>query len=268
MKHFLLVANQEKEQAVALAERVRLRLMDLGCCPERELSALTEAVLVFGGDGTLLSWVRKLGDRQLPFLGFNVGTLGYLAEVDPDHTEEALTILTSEDVNCERRMMLSGQVVRGGQTLCDDVALNDIVIGGHDLSVLHFRVYVDGEYLTTYQADGMVVSTPTGSTAYNLSAGGPVVDPTASLILLTPVAPHTLICRSIVLDADSVIELEIIDHPNRQGVEGCISFDGEGGVTLRTGDWVRILRSGRTTDIIRLNKVSFLETLRRKMADR
>ena len=165
-------------------------------------------------------------------------------------------------------MMIHGRVCRGDQTLYEDVALNDIAIGSMGLTVLHFRVYVNGRYLTTYQGDGMVVATPTGSTAYSLSAGGPVVSPQASMMVLTPVSPHTLFSRSIVLEGDCQIELEILPHPSRQDVVGYVGLDGNQVMTLEPGDRIQIRRSELTTDIIKYNDLSFIETLRMKMGDR
>ena len=165
-------------------------------------------------------------------------------------------------------MMLHGRVCRGDQTLYEDVALNDIAIGSMGLTVLHFRVYVNGRYLTTYQGDGMVVATPTGSTAYSLSAGGPVVSPQASMMVLTPVSPHPLFSRSIVLEGDCQIELEILPHPSRQDVVGYVGLDGNQVMTLEPGDRIQIRRSELTTDIIKYNDLSFIETLRMKMGDR
>lgn len=267
MKNFLLITNKNKEEALEEAEVSRRWLESRGCTAAEELSPETDCVLVFGGDGTLLRAARDLRDTGLPFLGINSGTLGYLTEVDRDHLEESLDRVVRDEFGVEERMMLYGQVRRGEEILYEDGALNDIVIGRRGLTVLHFRIYVDGKYLATYQADGMVVSTPTGSTAYNLSAGGPVVNPEASLFVLTPVSPHSLISRSIVLGPESVVELEILDHPSRKDVRGCVSFDGNEAMFLETGDRIRIRRSRLTTRIITLNRQSFLEALRNKMGD-
>lgn len=268
MKHFILIANRDKPEAVKMAEQVTRQLTERGCVCTEEVVPETECVLVLGGDGTLLQAARDLQDYGLPFLGINMGTLGYLAEVEKEHVEEALELLISGNVTVERRMMLFGQIWRDHRVMYEDTALNDIAIGSRGLTVLHFKVYVDGEYLTTYQADGMVVATPTGSTAYNLSAGGPVVNPQASLMVLTPVSPHTLISRSIVLESRSVVELEIMEHPSRKNVTGCVGFDGNEVMSLKPGDRIRICRSERTTSIIKYNKMSFLEALRKKMGDR
>ena len=268
MKNFMLIANSGKAEAIRMAEKVKERLISMGCVCTDAPDEETQCVLVFGGDGTLLQAARELRGRHLPFLGINLGNLGYLAEVDRDHVDDALRLLTEEEVSFEERMMLLGRVEREGQILYEDVALNDIAIGGRGLTVLYFKVYVDGEYLTTYQADGMVVATPTGSTGYNLSAGGPVVNPRASLIVLTPVSPHTLISRSIVLESRSVVELEMMEHPSRRNALGLAAFDGNEVAGLLPGDRVRICRSKETVRLIKYNKQSFLEALRKKMGDR
>jgi len=268
MRNYLLIANNGKPAAMEVAAQVEQYLTERGCVCTRQVTEETECVLVFGGDGTLLQAARDLRDYDLPFLGINMGSLGYLAEVDKDHVYEALELIITDTATSEQRMMLHGQVRRGDQILYEDVALNDIAIGSRGLTVLHFKVYVNGRYLTTYQADGMVVATPTGSTAYSLSAGGPVVNPQAALLVLTPVSPHTLFSRSIVLEADSYVELEILSHPSRKDVTGCVGFDGNQAMCLEPGDRICICKSELTTDIIKYNQLSFLETLRKKMGDR
>ena len=268
MRVFLLIANNGKPAAMEMAARVEEYLTERGCVCEREVSSSTECVLVFGGDGTLLQAARDLREYDLPFLGINMGSLGYLAEVDKDHVYDALEQLINDTAREEERIMLHGEVRRGDQVVYEDVALNDIVIGSVGLTVLHFRVYVNGRCLTTYQGDGMVVATPTGSTAYSLSAGGPVVSPQASLMVLTPVSPHTLFSRSIVLESDCRIELEILRHPSRQDVVGFVGFDGNQVMNLQPGDRVCIRKSELTTDIVIYNHQSFIETLRKKMGDR
>lgn len=268
MRNFLLIANQGKSAAMEVAAQVEEYLTGRGCVCTREVTDETECVLVFGGDGTLLQAARDLREHDLPFLGINLGTLGYLAEVDKDDVYEALDLIITDRATSEQRMMLHGQVRRDDQILYEDVALNDIAIGSQGLTVLHFRVYVNEQYLTTYQGDGMVVSTPTGSTAYSLSAGGPVVSPQASLMVLTPVSPHTLFSRSIVLEADNQVELEILRHPSRKDALGCVGFDGNQVMSLEPGDRIQIRRSQLTTDIIKYNHLSFIETLRKKMGDR
>ena len=169
----------------------------------------TECILVVGGDGTLLQAARDMIERNIPLLGVNKGTLGYLAEVDGDNMEEALDRLIDDNVVIEDRMMLEGCAYSHKKKLLQDFALNDIVIARSGrLQIIDFNIYVNGEFLRSYSADGIIISTPTGSTGYSLSAGGPIVSPEASLILLTPIAPHSLNTRSIVLPADAEITVE------------------------------------------------------------
>ncbi|HIT89645.1 MAG TPA: NAD(+)/NADH kinase, partial [Candidatus Merdenecus merdavium] len=159
-----------------------------------------ECVLVLGGDGTLIQASRDLIGRELPLLGINLGTLGYLAEIDKENIIPALDQLSMNKYSIEKRMMLEGTIYRGNKIIDKDIALNDIVIGrnGH-LRLIDINIYVSGKYLNSYSADGIIVSTPTGSTGYSLSVGGPIISPLAPTILLTPIAPHTLNTRSIVL---------------------------------------------------------------------
>lgn len=228
----------------------------------------TDCVLVLGGDGTLLQTARDTMQLSVPLLGINLGTLGYLAEVEKAGITEALEHLIRDEYETEDRMMLVGTVLRDDQEICRAHALNDVVVNrfGH-LMVLSYEVSVNGQKLNHYQADGMIVSTPTGSTGYNLSAGGPIALPSSQLMIMTPICPHTLNTRSIVFSADDTIELRIDEGRNRGEQEAEINFDG--GLTQRlvTGDRVLIRRSERTTRLIHISKVSFLETLHKKMSE-
>lgn len=241
-----------------------------------------DCVLVLGGDGTLLQAARDLGDRSIPFLGVNLGTLGYLAEVEETSIDQALDQLIHGEYEVEKRMMLKGNVLRGpyhealhaeakkdeGESEEDDFALNDITITRNGpLQIIKFQIYVNGQLLKFFRADGVIVATPTGSTGYNLSAGGPIVEPRAELILITPVCAHSLNTRSIVLSATDEIMIEI--PPGRddsiQQVE--VNFDAGRSFCLYTGDRVTISKANKTTKIVKLKKISFLEVLHRKMSD-
>ena len=221
-----------------------------------------DCAIVIGGDGSLIEVARALQGRNIPILGINMGTLGYLTEVEVGHIEEALEQLLRGDYIVEKRMMLEGTFGDGGK----DISLNDIVVGRKGaLRVIHFRIYVNGELLNSYEADGVIISTPTGSTAYNLSAGGPIVEPTASMIVITPICPHALNTSSIVLSADDEIVIEIREGKHEAMEEVYVAFDGADTITLVTGDTITIRRAEAATRIVKLSKDSFLETLRRKM---
>ena len=196
----------------------------------------------------------------------NFGTLGYLAEVEKQNLIPALEKLMADEFQIEKRMMLDGTVFREKEKVEKDIALNDIVISrSGSLRVIDFKVYVNGEFLNLYSADGIIISTPTGSTAYNLSAGGPIVSPVASLIVVTPICPHTLNTRSMILSADDIITIEMC--PDRNGKEEVrlVSFDGDNSMKVFVKDKIEIKKSEQYTEIIQLNKISFLEVLRRKM---
>ena len=235
-----------------------------------------EILLVLGGDGTVLRAVHDLGNEQKPILGINLGTLGYLAEIDRRHWKEAMRVLLAGSYELEERMMLAGTYIPadsaeqadGGQK--DRTALNDIVITRRgELRVLTYKVTVAGKPLVTYEADGVIISTPTGSTAYNFSAGGPIVEPTARMILITPICPHVLGSRSIVLSADReiCISLEASKHGARPQTEAAASFDGGQGILMKTNDRIIVNEAKRTARLIRISKRSFLDTLHQKMAE-
>ena len=278
MKHFLVIANKAKDPERRYTDRILSYLRERGAqadcrINERETDTVRvpegiECAIVLGGDGTLLKAAGDLMEREIPLLGVNLGTLGYLAEVEIGSIEPALDKLLCGDYTKEARMMLSGGVFREGKCVVRDYALNDIVISRRgSLQVLHFHIYVNGRFLNGYVADGMIVATPTGSTGYNMSAGGPIVEPGASLLLLTPICPHTLNTRSIVLAPDDEIRIEIPRGKDgqRQTVEA--SYDGSHKVRLQTDDSIVIRRADKTTGILKLNTESFLTVLHKKMSE-
>lgn len=227
-----------------------------------------DCVIVLGGDGTLLQAAADLMDCDIPFLGINLGTLGFLAEVNQTGITDALDKLISGHYEIEKRMMLHGVSNREEQVLDDSTALNDIVITRKgSLQIINYVVFVNGQLLHRYHADGMIVATPTGSTGYSLSAGGPIVEPKADLILLTPISPHSMQNRSIILSAEDTVEIEI--ECSREGKDQEVEaiYDGSHKITLCTGDRLSIHKSQKTTGIVKLSQVSFLEILHTKMRD-
>ena len=191
-----------------------------------------------------------------------------MAEIDQHSIYPALDRLMSDRFTIERRMMLAGRVMRAGKELASNIALNDIVISREGaLRVVRFNNYVNDTYLNTYKADGIIVSTPTGSTGYSLSAGGPIISPGASLILMTPLAPHTLNTRSIVFPAEDVISVEIGEGRDGGIEQGVASFDGAARVPMITGDRILISKSNKYTRIIKIYIISVLETDREKMSN-
>ena len=218
--------------------------------------------LVLGGDGTLIRAVRDLGKRDLPLPGINLGTLGYLTDVELKDFREALESLFTGVPDVEERMMLEGSF----RSSRKDMALNDIVLAREGkVRIVSFNIYVNGTLLNTYHADGVILSTPTGSTGYNLSAGGPVVEPTAEMILITPICSHALNTSSVVLSAGDVIEVEICEGRYGRQEQVSVCFDGAEQTTLVTGERVCIRKAEQTARLIKLGRESFMKTMRKKM---
>ncbi len=284
MEHFYIIANNHKDCNLEKTNYIRKYLEAHGkrCSIGGDgIPADADCVLVLGGDGTLLQAARDMIDRDTPLLGINLGTLGYLAEVEEVGLEAALEQLLKGEYGIEQRMMLSGRVIRNefhknlhkengilDYDRKDSYALNDIVITrSGSLQIIKFNLYVNGQFLNRYNADGVIVATPTGSTGYNMSAGGPIVEPKAKLLLVTPICPHTLNTRSIVLAPEDEIEIEIVSGREDSVQQVEVNFDGSHKLTLYTGDRVEVKRAAKTTDIVKLSKVSFLEVLHKKMSD-
>ena len=267
MKTFHIYTNQMKDADGSTTAYIQEYLLQKGCICKEYPDQSVEGIIVLGGDGTLLRAAREYLGMNIPMIGVNLGTLGYLAEVEKDQIDAALDSLIEDKYEVESRMMLSGIPVISGSSMEPMIALNDIVITRKGaLHVIHFKIYVNGQLLSSYSADGMIISTPTGSTAYNLSAGGPSVEPRARLIMMTPVCSHTLgNNRTIILAADDVIDIEIAEYKPGEKQEVNASFDGRHPVNLNEGDKIRIIRSDKVTKIMKLSKVSFLETLQKKM---
>ena len=225
----------------------------------------TQCVITLGGDGTLIQAARDLAGRHIPMVGVNLGHVGYLTQIGKkENIEELLEALLTDQYQLEHRMMLKGSIFCQGREAERDLALNEIVITRREnLRVLRFRIYVNGEYLSEYKADGMIAATPTGSTAYNLSAGGPIVAPGASMTILTPICPHALNGRSIVLPAEDRIEIEAMGNDDSGQVA---VFDGDITFSMRVGDRIRIERSDVETILVKLKNISFLDNLRNKLA--
>lgn len=227
----------------------------------------TDCVIVLGGDGTLIQAARDLKDREIPLFGVNLGTLGYLVETERSQVLHALDRLIAGAYELEQRIMLQGAIFKGGIEELKDTALNDIVISrSGPLRLLNYKIYVNGQFLNEYSADGIIISTPTGSTGYSLSAGGPIVEPTASMLVITPICSHALNTRSIVLSGKDRLKVEVGLGRRQETEEAEVSFDGHSGLLIRTGDYIEIVRAEQKTRIVKLNRQSFLENLRRKMS--
>lgn len=283
MKYFYLIANRQKKRAQEKASYIQNYIKDHGgVCyrAEEELKEQSaghkytdaaqipeqvECVITLGGDGTLIQAARELSSRNLPLVGINIGGhLGYLTQISKEgELSMLLDHLMADRYQLESRMMLEGKACQKGLPYYKDMALNDIVITRKGLlRVLKFRIYVNGEFLNGYTADGMIIATPTGSTAYNLSAGGPIVAPHAQMIILTPICPHTMNTRSVVLSSEDQVKIEILGDDDTGQVA---VFDGDTAIELKVGDFIEIEKSKIQTRLVKLNNISFLDNLRNKM---
>ncbi len=281
MKHFYIIVNPRRDQQLKLTKELHAFILEHGgTCDYQvnredegtmfDISRIpddTECILVVGGDGTLLRAARNMAEYNIPLIGINTGHVGYLCELEEDKAIDAIhRLLSGEDYLVEKRMLLSGGFVREDGSMEERIALNDIVIHRCGaLQVMDIVVSVNGEYLNTYSADGIIIATPTGSTAYSMSAGGPIVDPRAQLLLVTPISPHTLNAKSIVLSAEDEITVEVLARNQGQEEKAEVSFDGAPVGALAAGEQIMVKKSKSCTRILKLSRLSFLEKLREKL---
>ncbi len=274
MKRFCVIAMREKQEILQAASKIKNYLEEQGCTcflnagyvKRKNISGDIQCAIVLGGDGTLLQAARELAQTTIKLIGVNFGKLGFLAEVEKDDIVKTLDCLIRDEFTIEKRMLLNGRVVRNGTVVMENVALNDIVINrSNTMRVMQLKIWINGMKLSEYSADGIIVSTPTGSTAYSMSAGGPIVKPSARLIVITPICPHTLNTRSIILDAEDVIEIQAYSKRKYDNDIRKVFFDGDENIELEEGDQVMIECSRLETEIIKLRSRSFLEILGKKM---
>jgi len=237
----------------------------IGCLPGIEkgkLWTMVDLIVVFGGDGTILRTVRLVRGRDVPIVGINLGVFGYLTEVNLDEMYSALELILAGHFQIEKRMMLDVEIRGGGEPFREGSVLNDVVINRGNLSrIMEFETTVDGLYLTTFKADGLIIATPTGSTAYSLAAGGPIVFPELNSILITPICPHTLTNRPLILPQSAVIQVTLCT--SEQGAT--VTLDGQVSFTLQHGDSVTIRKSRYITPLVSSPHRGYLEILRTKL---
>jgi NAD+ kinase len=230
--------------------------------PRDEVVAWADLVVVLGGDGTILSVARLIGSREVPILGVNLGGLGFLTEITLDELFPTLEAVLRNEFDVSRRLTLTARVLRAGEPIASYEALNDAVITKTALSrIVDLETHVNGEYVATFRADGLIVSTPTGSTAYCLAAGGPIIDPSLPAVVIIPICPHTLTNRPLVLPDSAVVEI----IQGSAGEDVHLTVDGQVGVGLRHRDVVALKRSGRTIALIKSPKLNYFELLRTKL---
>ncbi|HTP66209.1 MAG TPA: NAD(+)/NADH kinase [Geobacteraceae bacterium] len=222
----------------------------------------TDLVVVLGGDGTLISVARLIGEREVPILGVNLGSLGFLTEFTLDELCSSVERYLQGDYKISERMMLHITVIRGGKEIEKNTVLNDVVINKGALArIIDLETTINGDYLTTFKGDGLIVSTPTGSTGYSLSAFGPILYPELECFALTPICPHTLTNRPIVMASDALIKVEL--KCINEAV--FLTLDGQVGVELKCGDEIRIRKAEKRTRLVISSSRDYFEILRTKL---
>lgn len=277
MNNFFIIANKQKDINLEITEQIRHHISRLGAvCNiydqyDRDVSSIdipegTQCILVIGGDGTILAAARMLVGSNIPLLGINLGTLGFLADVNLADLSKTLDLLLQDQYQVENRIMLTAEVYKQGEKAATYIALNDFNINRFGASrVIGLKVGINGSVIDRYRADGVIVCTPTGSTGYNLSAGGPIINPTCKNFVITPICPHSLTARSIVLAKEDIVTVEVEQIRSNIKEEAIISFDGREGLSLFPGDQVKIYKSQEVTPFIKATEDSFVQILKEKL---
>lgn len=286
MDNFLIITNREKDKDLRLTRIIEAYIHKAGKQSYMsQISTVTDnsqlndiinkidCAIVLGGDGTIIQTANDLMAYNIPILGVNLGTVGFLAEIEEHHIEEALDNLFDGSYHVENRLMIRGEVIQHIQKPCDSDdkvhnALNDIVIARKGFSrIISLGIYVNDQLVDDFRGDGVIISTPTGSTAYNLSAGGPIVTSQANVMVITPICPHSLSPRSIVVSGDDHIKVVVRKSKKTQEAEASASFDGNKEIDLSTEDIISINKAQYDTKLIKLNNSGIYEVLRLKLGN-
>lgn len=285
MDRFLIVTNENKDRDNIITEQIAryiessgkkaalINTRSLGNGKETYPDSDVECIIALGGDGTIIRCATNLMHLNVPILGINLGTVGFLAEIEKQHTFDALDRLFADDYVTENRIMLRGDLQAGSNSISREenefsyaYALNDIVITRMGLTrMISIQVFVNEELIDDYRGDGVIVSTPTGSTAYNLAAGGPIISSKADVMVITPICPHSLSPRSVVVSADDTVKVIIKESKKAHLDEAVAAFDGQKEIKLKTDDKIIIKKAEYNTRLIRLNKTNMFEVLRSKL---
>jgi NAD+ kinase len=291
MDRFLIITNKEKDKDFLVTDKIvaylekagkRVYLSCVSSEEEDKSASLSEVLtnvvpeeiecaIVLGGDGTIIHSANDLMTHNIPILGVNLGTLGFLAEIEENHVPEALDRLFREDYQIENRIMMEGSILYHSTQMEQmhqrmGYVLNDIVITRKGFSrIISLGIYVNDVLVDNFRGDGVIISTPTGSTAYNLSAGGPIVMAQASVMVITPICPHSLSPRSIIVSAEDTIRVVVGKSKKTQEAEAIATLDGNKVIDLGTNDEILIKKARYSTKLIKLNHTGIYEILRSKL---
>ena len=273
MKNVIIISDAEKDIHHETAEEIKRYLASHGKCAKIVGSSAqigkhkwADMAIVLGGDGYVIQAAKHFAGEAVPILGVNFGTLGFLSVVEKPHIHQALDDILQGNYQVERRMALTGRLEKASAGEAVGLAVNEFIIGKQDFGhMITAEVYVEDELLDTYVADGILVSTPTGSTAYNLSAAGPVLAPGMEAMIITPICPHSLNKRSLVVSSDSRLRIEVGRTKENYKDEAAVRGDGQMLWTVSTGDVIWIEKAKATFDMVHLGDVSFFERMRSKL---
>jgi len=259
--------NQKGIQLVGQAEIAHEQIeQQTGCAvkivPDDQLASSVDLILVLGGDGTMIATARMIGDAEVPVIGVNYGGLGYLAEFPIEELFASLDSILSGQYKVQKRVMLAIELWRGEELITRNRVLNDVVVNKSALArIIEIEAYLDSQFVNLFRADGLIVATPTGSTAYNLSAGGPVLYPSMNAVVITPICPFTLSNRPIVVPDESVIEVRLITDNE----EVALTLDGQVGFPLKARDRIVIRKSRTTFNLVQPPNRNYFDVLRDKL---
>lgn len=281
MKTIGIIANKDKDNNFKYTEIVIKSICSkggkvnlpyevansIGCASdnlsEEDVIDNSDIIICLGGDGTFLKAARKIYQKNKPMLGINLGSLGFLTEVDTNDIDAAIVNLLNDEYEIEERMMLEATTIRGNEIIGTDIVLNDVVISRGELSrILHVKTYINNVFVDAFPGDGIIISSPTGSTAYSLSAGGPIVEPDIDLIIVTPICSHILYSRSFITAGDRSVKA-IVDES--YGFDAIVTVDGQKCYKIKGGDIVQVKKANYTVKLVRINSRNFFNILRSKI---
>ncbi len=273
MERFYIISDGEKDINHEVAAEIKRYLEKYEKCAkivghssQIDEKFQADMAIVLGGDGSVIQAAKQFAGKQLPVLGVNFGTLGFLTEVERPKIQKALEAVLAGRYEVEKRMALTGHLQKKAREDGTCLAINEFIISKQDFGhMVTASVYVDGSLLDTYVADGVLVSTPTGSTAYNLSAAGPVLAPGMEALIITPICPHSLNKRSVIVSSDARLQIEVGKTKENYIDEATVRGDGQMVWSVSTGDIIQIEKAAETFDMVRLGDVSFFDKMRSKL---
>ncbi len=258
-----LYAFLKAENFTVVAEANAARFLGVPAMETDKFCECIDLAMVVGGDGTLLKAGRLLSDKNIPVIGINLGRLGFLVDISPDEIAEQFTHMLNGEYTIEERALLHAEAFRDGQSLGEGVALNDVVLHvRNDIRMIEFTTHIDEHFVNTQRADGIVIATPTGSTAYSLSGGGPILHPALNAVVLVPICPHTLSNRPLVVGDQSRIQISLCESRN---VNARVSFDGQANIELQAGDHIVIRNKAHKLQLMHPKDYDYYHILRNKL---